>query len=96
LQLFACFAVISHCERSKNAAGYGFLSEPALGLSLAPRATTFFNLESKFHRQEPVGEYRPGDLVPVCRLATSVRRVVMTGFEIPCLEAGDPAAWTRR
>jgi hypothetical protein len=32
LQLFACFAVISHCERAKNAAGYRFLSDPASGL----------------------------------------------------------------
>jgi hypothetical protein len=32
LQLFARFAMISRCERSKNAAGYGFSSEPGLGL----------------------------------------------------------------
>jgi hypothetical protein len=67
LQLFARFAMISRCERSKNAAGYGFSSEPALGLRLASRPMTSFNLESKFHRQERMGGYR---LRPTgCRIA---------------------------
>jgi hypothetical protein len=31
LQLFACFAMISYCERSKNAASYGFSHEVGMG-----------------------------------------------------------------